>query len=59
MGENTTSNLGSRQKVILKRNIIAVTAYWSYKIINKSVMLDFFTNCGDLCLDMPINGGDK
>ena len=38
------------------------TAYWSYKIINKlgkSVMLDFFTNCSDLCLDMPIKGGDK
>ena len=37
------------------------TAYWSYKIINKlgkSVMLDFFTNCSDLCLDMQINGGD-
>ena len=32
------------------------------KIINKqgkSVMLDFFTSCSDLYLNMPINGGDK
>ena len=38
------------------------TAYWSNKIINKqgkSVMLDFYKNCSDLCLDMPMNGGDK
>ena len=37
-------------------------SYWSYKIINKlgkSVVLDFFTNCSDLCLDMPRKGGDK
>ena len=47
--ENTTRNLGSCQKVILRRNIIIETAN---KIINKqgkSVMLDFFTNCSDLC----------
>ena len=48
-GENTTQNLCSCQKVILRRNIIIETAN---KIINKqgkSVMLDFFTNCSDLC----------
>ena len=48
-GENTTQNLGSCQKVIPRCNIIIETAN---KIINKqgkSVMLDFFTNCSDLC----------
>ena len=42
-------SLGSYQKVIPRRNIINETAN---KIINKqgkSVMLDFFTNCSDLC----------
>ena len=42
-------NLGSCQKVIPRRNTIIETAD---KIINKqgkSVMLDFFTNCSDLC----------
>ena len=48
-GENTTQNLSSCQKVIPRRNIIIETAN---KIINKqgkSVMLDFFANCSDLC----------
>ena len=48
-GENTTQNLGSRQKIIPRRNIIVEKAN---KIINKqgkSVMLDFFINCSDLC----------
>ena len=48
-GENTTQNLGSCQKVIPRRYIIIETAN---KIINtqgKSIMLDFFTNCSDLC----------
>ena len=42
-------NLGSCQKVIPRHNVIIETAN---KIINKqskSVMLDFFTNCSDLC----------
>ena len=42
-------NLGSCQKVKPKHNIIIETAN---KIINKqgkSVMLDFFANCSDLC----------
>ena len=45
----TTQNLSSGQKVIPRRNIIKEVAN---KIINKqgkSVMLDFFTNCSDLC----------
>ena len=44
---------------MVEHNLIIETAN---KIINKqgkSVMLDFFTNCSDLCLDMPIKGGDK
>ena len=48
-GENTMQNLGSSQKVIPRRYIIIETAN---KIINKqgkSVMLDFFANCSDLC----------
>ena len=48
-GENTAQNLGSCQRVIPGRNIIIETAN---KIINnqgKSVMLDFFTYCSDLC----------
>ena len=48
-GENTTKNLRSCQKVIPKRDIIIETAN---KIINKqdkSVLLDCFTNCSDLC----------
>ena len=48
-GENITQILSSCQKVIPKRNIIIETAN---RIINKkgkSVMLDFFTNCSDLC----------
>ena len=45
----TTQNLSSGQKVIPRRNIIKEVAN---KIINKqgkSVMLDFFTSCIDLC----------
>ena len=48
-GENTTQNLGSCQKVIFGRYITIETAN---KIINKqgkSIMLDFSTNCTDLC----------
>ena len=48
-GENTAQNLSSCQRVIPGRNIIIETAN---KIINnqgKSVMLDFFTSCSDLC----------
>ena len=48
-GENTTQNLGSYQKVIFGRYITIETAD---KIINKqgkSIMLDFSTNCSDLC----------
>ena len=48
-GENTTQNLGSCPKVILRPNIMIQTAN---KIINKqgkSAMFDFFTNCSDLC----------
>ena len=47
--ENTTQNLGSCQIVIPGRNVIIGTAN---RIINnqgKSVTLDFFTNCSDLC----------
>ena len=48
-GEDTTQNLSSCQKVIPRGNIIIETVN---KIINKqgkSVMLDFSTNCSDLC----------
>ena len=48
-GENTTQNVGSWQTAIPRHIIIIETAN---KIINKqskSVMLDLFTNCRDLC----------
>ena len=48
-GENTTQNEGSWQTEIPRHIIIIETAN---KIINKqskSVMLDLFTNCRDLC----------
>ena len=48
-GENTTQNLGSRQKVIPRRYITIKTANKMINKQGKSVMLDFFTNCSDLC----------
>ena len=48
-GENTTQNLGSCQKVIPRRCIIIEKANKFINKQGKSVMLDFFTNCSDLC----------
>ena len=42
-------NLGSSQKVIPRRYIIIETANKIISKQNKSFMLDFFTNCSDLC----------
>ena len=50
IGENTTENLGSRQKVIPKCNVITETASWSYKIINKHFFASFNNDRG-LSLD--------
>ena len=48
-GENTTQNLGSCQKVIHRRNVIIETADKITNKQGKNVMLDFLTNCNDLC----------
>ena len=52
MGEGRTQRktwASAEKKVIPRRNIIIETANEIIHKQGKSVMLDFFTNCSDLC----------